>query len=315
MNTELDMGRKREISNIKVNANRQNSLKSTGPKSKNGKSIVKWNAIKHGLLAREVVINTGNGKESSEEFDFLLNTLQKELTPFGILEEMLVEKIAICYWRLRRVLKCEKGEIRKHLDSAVWHFVFKKLDEFYHNKDMIFLESYRRNLDRSSLGLKYLIGILVETKDEIEATGSFSDNTATRLLENFGQEQGKMAFNLTLFKWLMEKAEKPEKGPQDEEEPPDPKVLRKSMIELIDSEIEKMTDFKAGFEEKDGNERNAEFLSLYLPDKPVIDKILRYETTIDRQLYRAIDQLERLQRARQGDSVPPPINVHLSHEN
>ena len=51
-----------------------------------------------------------------------------------------------------------------------------------------------------------------------------------------------------------------------------------------------------------------------LPTKEAVDKILRYETAIERQLYRAINRLERLQRRRRGDIVPPPINVELSTE-
>jgi hypothetical protein len=43
-----------------------------------------------------------------------------------------------------------------------------------------------------------------------------------------------------------------------------------------------------------------------------IDKILRYQTTINRQLFQAMNQLERLQRLRQGDRVPAPINIQLS---
>ena len=30
---------------------------------------------------------------------------------------MLVEKIAVCYWRLRRAIRCEVGEIRR--DQAI----------------------------------------------------------------------------------------------------------------------------------------------------------------------------------------------------
>ena len=31
----------------------------------------------------------------------------------------------------------------------------------------------------------------------------------------------------------------------------------------------------------------------------------------ERQLYRAMDQLERLQRQRRGETVPPPLNINL----
>ena len=45
----------------------------------------------------------------------------------------------------------------------------------------------------------------------------------------------------------------------------------------------------------------------------VVDKLIRYETTIERQLYRAMHQLERLQRRKVGEAVPPPVSVEPSH--
>jgi len=45
--------------------------------------------------------------------------------------------------------------------------------------------------------------------------------------------------------------------------------------------------------------------------KTSIDRILRYETMINRQLYQAINQLERLQRQRKGENVPPPLNLQV----
>jgi hypothetical protein len=58
-------------------------------------------------------------------------------------------------------------------------------------------------------------------------------------------------------------------------------------------------------------EFDAHFKSLALPDERASDRILRYETHLDRQLYRAMDQLERLQRRRKGENVPPPLNFNL----
>jgi len=43
-----------------------------------------------------------------------------------------------------------------------------------------------------------------------------------------------------------------------------------------------------------------------------MDTLLRHETAIERKLYRAIDLLERLQRQRAGDYVPPPVEVGVS---
>jgi CRISPR/Cas system-associated endonuclease Cas1 len=42
-----------------------------------------------------------------------------------------------------------------------------------------------------------------------------------------------------------------------------------------------------------------------IPSKDELDRLLRYEGAIERQLYKAVNQLERLQRLRAGDNVPP----------
>ncbi len=65
-------------------------------------------------------------------------------------------------------------------------------------------------------------------------------------------------------------------------------------------------------EAKEERERDAEVTSRALPSKDATAKILRYETAIEGQLYRALNQLERLQRRRAGDAVTPPINVDIS---
>ncbi|MCX6908007.1 MAG: hypothetical protein NTY01_08190, partial [Verrucomicrobia bacterium] len=50
---------------------------------------------------------------------------------------------------------------------------------------------------------------------------------------------------------------------------------------------------------------------------PIADKLdmnLRYETMLDRQFQRAMHQLERLQRMRKGETVPPPLTMEVSHQ-
>lgn len=51
---------------------------------------------------------------------------------------------------------------------------------------------------------------------------------------------------------------------------------------------------------------------ILLPLGADLDRILRYESAIYRQLLVARNQLERLQRTRQGEKLPAPLNVHLS---
>ena len=50
-------------SQARIAANRCNAAKSTGPRTAEGKAIVAQNAVKHGLLAQEVVIKGEDPQE------------------------------------------------------------------------------------------------------------------------------------------------------------------------------------------------------------------------------------------------------------
>lgn len=50
---------KETTSLAKIEANRENALKSTGPRTAEGKRRSRWNALKHGLLSQAVVRRTG----------------------------------------------------------------------------------------------------------------------------------------------------------------------------------------------------------------------------------------------------------------
>ena len=51
-----------------------------------------------------------------------------------------------------------------------------------------------------------------------------------------------------------------------------------------------------------------------LPQNDGMDRLLRYETAIERQLYRTMTELERSQRHRRGEPVPLPIKVSIASE-
>ena len=146
-------------SQCKIEANRRNALKSTGPRTPAGKARSAWNSLKHGLLSRKLFVTS---KHDKRRFSRLLSNLRRDLLPVGTLEEVLVEKIAYEYWRLGK---------------AAWQS----------QPDVVFAKKF-----------------------------------------------------------------------------------------------------------------------------PDLD--LRYETTINRQLYQAINQLERLQRSRAGEQVPAPVNIQVTHD-
>ena len=113
--------------------NKQNALVSTGPLTPEGKALVSQNAVKHGIFAKDLIITTGDGKEDAQEYKELLDGLILSLNPSGQMECLLVEKIAVDYWRLRRVLRFETGSIRKQLDTAINDYYGKT--DYFGNKE------------------------------------------------------------------------------------------------------------------------------------------------------------------------------------
>ena len=85
------------------------------------------------------------------------------------------------------------------------------------------------------------------------------------------------------------------------------------MTGMIDKQIEVLESLIAAIEEDEVIEREVEFAQTSLPSAEATDKILRYETTFHRQIYRAMSELDRLQRRRKGDIVLPTINVKVSN--
>lgn len=50
----------------------------------------------------------------------------------------------------------------------------------------------------------------------------------------------------------------------------------------------------------------------YISQAETFQKLARYETSIERGLFRALHELERLQRIRLGDDVPAPLQVDIN---
>lgn len=190
----------KQISSNKVAANRKNAQKSTGP---HNSTLTRYNAAKHGLLAEGVT-----EMDEPEAFLDYRSRLETDFAPVGEVENMLVERIALCRVRLRRAAMLEAEFITAELNPP-----------------------------------------LTET--------SYPDgNDMAELLERYN---GKTVVL----------------------DPGLPARLSASDVEIL-------------------------------------QQFQRYETANENRLYRALNQLERLQRMRKGDKIPTPgaldVNVHRKGE-
>jgi len=101
----------------RIAANKQNALRSTGPKTPRGKAIAKMNALKHGLLSGQVLIAGEQARDLAE----LGQRLRAELRPVGMLELILVDRVVAGVWRLRRCLRLE-AQVIEHEETSVKPF-------------------------------------------------------------------------------------------------------------------------------------------------------------------------------------------------
>jgi hypothetical protein len=80
---------------------------------------------------------------------------------------------------------------------------------------------------------------------------------------------------------------------------------------LLDEKLKWLSELERFVTKSEDLAVDAEARSLTLPPADATDKLLRYDGHLDRQLYRAMDELERRQRQRRGEAVPPPLNINL----
>lgn len=90
-------------------ANQRNAQKSTGPLSLSGKKRASQNSLRHGLLSKHLTIFD----EIPKDLTLFREHIYSSLSPEGIIEELLTEKIINASWRLARLARIEVAILNK----------------------------------------------------------------------------------------------------------------------------------------------------------------------------------------------------------
>jgi hypothetical protein len=283
-----------------LTANQNNAQKSTGPKTPEGRAISKMNAFKHGILSKEVLVRGFKIKESNRELSALHERFWQELNPVGPMEEMLVDQIVTTHWRLRRALKAESGEIALSVDEPEGRRSRPdpQLQQmtWVHSGDLIWA------MEGTAMGNSIVAEWLRELRKQVEQDGELTEAAIK------GAFREGTLLSKQLQKLRLQLSQTPEG--------PDPDIrreeIKKGTLAFIDQELRRLHWSKNYFEKREAVEEEARQAAAVLPAPHVLDKILRYETKLERQLYRAMSHLERLQRMRRGEAVPPPLTMEVS---
>jgi hypothetical protein len=110
-NTDPNTGRntdQRLDPSVRAEIARRNGALSQGPKTEAGKAKSAQNSTRHGLRSDNPVVLRN---ENPDVWQNVLDTFHARYRPTDGIEEELVEDIAFCLWRLRRV---------RGVESALW---------------------------------------------------------------------------------------------------------------------------------------------------------------------------------------------------
>jgi len=258
-------------------------------------ALTRFNAVRHGLTAEAPVIP---GVESAEEWEAHRAAIAEDLAPVGAMELTLAERIAKLSWRLRRVDRYECASIAVARERVEFDFAVSRSrlgDQAASVADAeVRRDAARRCLDviehlrdvppatpLAAADVEQLLGDLADAADEtpedflenIEADGAW---TAARLIAVLKAVAGRDGWDFAaLLVETVTRARAVATGCERE-------------LQAVIEEIDRMR-----------RER-------LLPDAPTLERIVRYETALNRMLYQALNQLEAAQARRAG--APSPLH-------
>jgi hypothetical protein len=285
-----------------IAANQANAQKSTGPKTPEGRATSKMNALKHGIFSKEVLVQGLNIKESRRELSALHERFWQQYSPVGPVEEMLVGQIVTAYWRLRRVLRAESGEIALSVDGG--HWARSRSDPKLPVMLWHLAGDPVHAMQDSVLGTSIVQRLLRELREKVEKDGVLTEDS----LKRFRYEGKSNSLWGRLEKLRLQLSE----NSNGADEAIRREANKKEALTVIDRELCFLNWGRRYCEKREAAEEEARQSAAVLPSPEVLDKIMRYETSLHRQMYRALAQLERLQRMRQGEAVPAPMMVEVS---
>ncbi len=278
-------------------ANRKNGRKG-GVKTPQGKEISKHNATRHGLLSREMVIKSGAFSESQEEFDALHENIRAAFNAEGGAEEYFIEKLAVSYWRQRRLHRFENAVIRQQLDE-IERDSRATTDELNRKIDVGIQRA--RELEENITRLRKSQAEGVASWEEIYKMGwdSFIDHVVWHLDQKGEEELSNVKTEEEVRALIKEKL-----GWDDI------RILEELIKIKTDAQKDCQNEIKSLEQQKQDHMHRVEALrdQAIIPAPEQMDRILRYGSALERQFYRDSDILLKLQAIRIRFNLAPPNN-------
>ena len=269
-----------------ITANQQNAQKSSGPKSADGKAVTSRNATRHGLLSARLFLQD----EKPQEFQQLFDELAGTFNPSGIMEMVLLEKIAVAIWKQRRIVAAETGAI-----------------------------SLRRQNDKVIGKVNNLLNITYSpnalTEADIEPFDKEHEKWCQDVLAEYDAmiEDDSEAFTFELVQKLAPECwQQLQQETEDEEEESAEAYLKSCNTELSAWMVDMKKHADTELAKARQRPKNIELFNNAFAEQGILsdkyrESFERYQASLDNQLYKAMKELRQLQEWRLNTIETVPV--------
>ena len=286
-------------------ANRRNASRSTGPKSIQGKSRSRRNALKHGLTGAGVAVPD----EDSAAIEARFEAFEVDLKPEGAVAQFEVRRAAMLSVRLERCVRHESAELTRDMLRAGHAEADARAEEVARLVASLADDPAEgvRKLRRTLEGLDWMIAAWRGLKADIaprpierwrtaqfnlaeQLTGRKPEFLGTSRISALSQAIGGNPKLLADDDW-------PDLPPLDRRQ-----AARGELASIIDSEVARLEAARAGLDrEAIAREyAGAPARALFGTSKEAV-LARKYEAAAEREFYRALKQVERLNARVEAD--------------
>ena len=281
--------------------------RATGPRTAAGKQRSSRNSVKYGIFAKAVLLRG----EPRAGYESLLAGLQKDLQPQGTLETALVENLAAVLWRKQRLVHAESAEITNAAGFKSVDSIQAQLREVWDRSRAGEIKGGMARPSSNPYLIRESIDILTTVRNGLEKVGFRKGEDPYLLRKLYGLDHDDAApFGVFRMYQLFSKLASGDLKGHDPSYSPD--ELKKQMIQVFDGEIQRL-EFTELVQQHLAEERGAyHAIAALIPSQDALDRFVRYEAHLSRELDRILNRLERLQRMRLGQPASPTLNVKIN---
>jgi len=282
---------------------------SGGPKTEEGKEASKMNAIRHGILSTHLLVSTGDPEELENFIEFHA-ALCEETQPAGMLEMVLVDRLAATLWRLKRLYIAEAGFIGKQVATHMMQFMFDKMEQHGAARRDAANTFYKRI--RTKQGCMHVATLWQAVLEKLEENGlPLSESAEYNIRQELGGDSG--YFRVEAFCVVNRAVREKDIHPLKEGE-------EKGMNEWAMRTAKDLQKFFASIadilEDDEEEERKADKKTKMIPAFEELEKLQRYDAHLQRVMMQTLHELQRVQSARLGTPTPlaAALDVTLNSE-